>query len=517
MGGGNAAGVAYHPANLPKEALMSCAACGTENPAEARFCLACGAALTASASPAHLVAGLRVARLGDRLLAVILDTALLAAAFALAGSWVAKRWGGLTASGFEMTGAPALLTIGVVAALGFLYYWFFEGLFSATIGKAIVGVGVCDVAGRDCGMKRSLVRNLLRLIDGFAIYLVGFLVAALSRLRQRLGDHLAGTYVVEKGVGGLWRALLILVWLASITGALWGAFVIHRSGATATTLAPPPVDATRVATVPSATPALPPAVILASGDLKLSDFAFLQGTDGPPRAPGPFKPRERLYASFKATGLSTDAQGQIHLRYGVLAHDANGLVIQKLTKELDGPPGASNTATVSVWFDIPLFVPPGTARLRVMAHDNVKNTDGEIVVPFVVDAPTAVSSSQLEIRDLHFSLSEDGPPLDPAVISSGSTLYVEGKLAGMQFRGEQVDVGIAFQVLDPGGSTIVDKPDFLEIKDSYLYHPPSFYVPITAHLSLPSGAQKGTYREKYLVTDRVGGTTRTYEMAFKLQ
>ena len=52
----------------------------------------------------ELVAGLRVARLGDRLFAVILDTALLGALFAVVGMWAAARWGGVTPSGFAMTG-----------------------------------------------------------------------------------------------------------------------------------------------------------------------------------------------------------------------------------------------------------------------------------------------------------------------------------------------------------------------------------------------------------------------------
>jgi hypothetical protein len=78
-------------------------------------------------------------------------------------------------------------------------------------------------------------------------------------------------------------------------------------------------------------------------------------------------------------------------------------------------------------------------------------------------------------------------------------------------------VGIAFQVLDPQGRTVMDKPDFLSLQDSFVYHPPTFYVPITAHLSLPPDAQKGRYREKYVLTDRIGGSTRTYEMAFELK
>jgi uncharacterized RDD family membrane protein YckC len=501
---------------------MSCAACGTENPAEARFCQACGAALGASASPAELVAGLRVARLGDRLLAVILDTALLGAVFAVVGMWAAARWDGVTASGFEMTGMPAFLTFGGVAVMGFLYYWFFEALFGATIGKAVVGVKVCDAGGGACGARRSLVRNLLRLVDGFAVYLVGFLVAVFSRKRQRLGDHFAGTYVIEKGGGRLWRVPLALVWVAMIGAALWGAFVIHgtapKQGAAAS---PPPAKTGPVAATappPAAGAATsPPTAILMSGELKLADFEFRQSSDGPARPAGPFKPQERLFASFKATGLSTDPQGQIHLRYAVEAMDPNGVLLQTLTKELDGAPAASNTATISVWFDIPLFIPPGRAKLRVMAHDNVKNTDGEIVASFVVESPATVVSRQLEIRDLRFSSSEGGPPLDPAVVSAGNTIYVEGKLAGVQFRGERIDVGIAFQVLDPQGRTVMDKPDFLSLLDSFVYHPPTFYVPITAHLSLPEGAPKGSYREKYVVTDRIAGATRTYELAFELK
>ena len=494
---------------------MSCTACGTENPVEARFCLACGAALTASGD---LGVGLRVARLGDRLLAVILDTALLAAVFAVVGMWAAVRWGGVTPSGFEVTGAPALLTIGAVAVMGFLYYWLFEGLFGATIGKAITGITVCALGGGECGMKRSLIRNVLRLVDGFAVYLVGFLVAVFSKKRQRLGDHLAGTYVVERVVGGLWRVLLVVVWLVVIGAAIWSAVVIHRAAPTGVAIvSPPPTDSGRVATTASGATAPSPAPILASGDLKLSDLAFLQSTEGPSRPPGPFKPSERLFATFKVTGLTTDPQGQTHLQYGLEAFDANGVLLQKLTKELTGPAGAANTATISIWLDIPPFIPPGAGKVRLMAHDNVKNTDGEMVALFVVDAPAPVASSQLEIRDLQFSLSESGPTVDPAVISPGDTLYVQGKLAGMQFRGDQADVGIAFQVLDPEGSKVVDKPDFLELKDSFVYHPPTFYVPITAHLSLPPGATKGSYRERYVVRDRIGGATRTYELTFKLQ
>ena len=291
-------------------------------------------------------------------------------------------------------------------------------------------------------------------------------------------------------------------------------------------VAPPPASAPATQESPVATPAPPaeagapappPTAVLTSGELKLADFEFQTSSDGPARAAGPFKPKERVFASFKATGLGADPQGQVHLRYGVEVLDPNGLLVQTLSKEIDAAPGVSNTATIPAWFDLPLFIPPGTAKLRVTAHDKVKNSDGEIAASFVVESPATIVSRQLEIRDLRFSSTEGGATLEPAVVSAGATLHVSGKLAGMQFREDRIDVGIAFQALDPQGRTIMDKPDFLSVQDSFVYHPPTFYVPIKAHLTLPADAPKGRYRERYVVTDRTGGTTRSYELAFDLK
>jgi uncharacterized RDD family membrane protein YckC len=499
---------------------MLCGKCGSQNPHQARFCFSCGAALSATAprSPGNAVAGFAVARLGDRLLAVILDTALLGAAFVVSGMWIAAHWGGVTPSGFEMTGTPALATLAIVVVVGLLYYWLSEGILGATLGKAAVGVAVCDAEGRRCGLGRSLIRNVLRIVDGLALYLVGFVVAVFSKKRQRLGDHMASTYVVEKGVGKPGRLFLAFLWLAALAAGIWGSVVIHRSApAPDVTTAVEATDTSRVAVAPLvvATPSAAP--ILVSGDLELADFAFLQSEDGPPRSPAPFKPRERLFAAFKATGLTTDEQGRIHLQYGIEAFDANGLLVKKLTKELHGAPGSSNVATISVWVDIPVFIPPGGGKLRVTAHDDVKNTDGEIVAPFVVEAPPPAISRQLEIRGLRFSLSEDGPPLDPPVIGPGTTLYVSGELAGMQFQDDRIDVGLAFRVIGPEGNVILDKPGFLDVKDFFTYHPSTFYVPITAHLRLPADVPKGTYKERYIVTDRIGGANKTYELTFKLE
>jgi uncharacterized RDD family membrane protein YckC len=178
-----------------------------------------------------LIAGRRVARLGDRLIALVLDTLLVAAVFALCGMWIAARWGGITKNGFALEGKSAVLTFIATLVLAWLYFWIMEGIFGATLGKAIIGIQVRNKNGERCDIRASLIRNLVRIVDGIGIYLVGFLIAIFSKLRQRLGDHVANTVVVETRIGRLARFVLVLLWVGSIIAGMWGAYRIH-SGVT---------------------------------------------------------------------------------------------------------------------------------------------------------------------------------------------------------------------------------------------------------------------------------------------
>ena len=81
------------------------------------------------------------------------------------------------------------------------YFVVFEALWGRTLGKLITGTVVIDRNGRAPGFARALVRTLLRLIEVNPL-LVGGLPAGIALLvtkrHQRMGDLLAGTYVVRK-------------------------------------------------------------------------------------------------------------------------------------------------------------------------------------------------------------------------------------------------------------------------------------------------------------------------------
>ena len=400
---------------------MFCPQCGNSIPSDTPFCTQCGASLKeylpavpsgqqappwppaaspigGSGSPSPLTP----AGLGDRFLAVVLDSVLIAAAFSLAGMWAAGRWGGVTSSGFSLQGPPALIAIGATLVFGFLYYWLCEGLFGRTIGKAVLGVGVRSADGRPCTLSSSLVRNLLRLIDGIGVYLAGFLVAIFSKRRQRLGDHVAKTIVVAAPVGGAVRGTLVALWLVLWVGGLVGAYVLHRR------LPQTPV------TVSTGAPA---SGIALTGGLQFVNAAFLQAENGSPRPAAPYRPGDTVYLKYEVVGFTAGNDGKIDVILQVEARDPAGLSLYPMwEKELIQavPPGEPVRGSFNI--DLPAFAPPGVYAVHMKARDKIKGTEAALSPTFQTEAPPVAPAAGLEVRDFAQSLAREGPPAGKPVL-----------------------------------------------------------------------------------------------------
>lgn len=126
-----------------------------------------------------------------RFVAIFIDSILLG----IVGYLMALPFGAATSTGFNLTGAPAFLFFLVAIA----YYVVLETTQGATLGKMAMGLRVVRLdSGGPIDWKASIIRNLLRVIDGFFFYLVGALCVWFSKNRQRLGDMAAKTVVVRK-------------------------------------------------------------------------------------------------------------------------------------------------------------------------------------------------------------------------------------------------------------------------------------------------------------------------------
>lgn len=113
---------------------------------------------------------------------------------------------GIWAAVATVTGSPSWvmsLLFGPLDLIMFLlwvvYFTYFESTSGQTLGKRVLRLRVVSVStGRPPDLGRSLLRNILRIIDWLpAFFLLGFVVALLTQKKQRLGDLLADTVVVK--------------------------------------------------------------------------------------------------------------------------------------------------------------------------------------------------------------------------------------------------------------------------------------------------------------------------------
>jgi len=88
------------------------------------------------------------------------------------------------------------------AVIALLLLVVLPGLRGWTPGKALVGIRLINREGQPPGILRALLREILWIVDGLFVNLVGFIVALVTKANQRIGDLAAGTYVVRASATG---------------------------------------------------------------------------------------------------------------------------------------------------------------------------------------------------------------------------------------------------------------------------------------------------------------------------
>ena len=126
---------------------------------------------------------------GLRAAAIIVDTVILGVVCYL----LALLTGQTTESGFSLEGGPFFIAV----LIHFGYYVVLEAMWAATPGKLATGLRVVRENGGAIGWRESVIRNVLRFVDGFVFYIVGAILVWTSPKRQRLGDRIAETLVVR--------------------------------------------------------------------------------------------------------------------------------------------------------------------------------------------------------------------------------------------------------------------------------------------------------------------------------
>lgn len=143
------------------------------------------------ATPEGVQLALPLANLGTRFLSTLIDL-LIAGTVAIVVILCAGIIGGEIAA--TIAGAASFLILYVG------YHVIFEVAGGGrTIGRRAAGLRVVMDSGAPVGLRASLIRNIIRILEGIALMYVPAIIAILStKNNQRLGDLAAGTLVVRE-------------------------------------------------------------------------------------------------------------------------------------------------------------------------------------------------------------------------------------------------------------------------------------------------------------------------------
>lgn len=150
-----------------------------------------------TATPEGVSIGLLLAGPGSRAIAYIVDFVISATVIGVL--FIIADAAGATSS----SGGAQDLAIAGVAVGSFLVQFGYFVLFEVagdgrSPGKRLTGLRVVNLQGGSVGLRSSLVRNLLRLVDQLpSVYVVGMISVLVTATNQRLGDLAAGTLVVR--------------------------------------------------------------------------------------------------------------------------------------------------------------------------------------------------------------------------------------------------------------------------------------------------------------------------------
>ncbi len=158
-------------------------------------------------TPEQIALSYSIAGIGSRGTAAAIDAAIsigtlfvLALILGVAAAYTGLRVGRINPSAAWIEAVYVI----AVFVVNWGYYVIFEGIWDGqTPGKRIMKLRVVRDGGFSITFGASAIRNLLRVVDAIGLYLVGIVVALTNSSRKRLGDIVAGTFVVKEEKVGI--------------------------------------------------------------------------------------------------------------------------------------------------------------------------------------------------------------------------------------------------------------------------------------------------------------------------
>jgi uncharacterized RDD family membrane protein YckC len=432
-------------------------------------------------------AGAELGSVAARIVAHLIDLVVLIMAFWLMGNIVGSMVGGLTESGFNLKGAPALLIMLLTGVAFFLYLALFEGVFGTTVGKLFLGLRVKNADGSRCGFGQAVVRNLLRIIDAFPLYLVGLIFTLVTKKRQRVGDLAAHTIVVPEATGGLKRAGAAAFLLVCLTGTVIGSVYVRRHA--------------RV-----------PRVVFA-----VANFRFADSDTALPRATSEYKPEDEVRMFYEVPGYALDEHSfvQVVTHNQVLAPDGKPLFETQTIEVRQRTDSNSDPVKCNFHASLPVWVPPGKYTVNIQAEDQAAHKAQSASYQFTVNASPVETSPTLVAKNIEISTSRDNPALNPPALTAGQSVWLRFRILGVKANEKgQVWLTEDWGVLGPDGKPVFQHSDDTIVNGQFVYTP--LFIPFNDSLDVPSGTNPGDYKFQVVLHDKIASADFNFEQPFTI-
>ena len=448
----------------------------------------------------------RPATLGERFAAFFTDTLIF---IYLMGGWAVGLTyliGGNIKKPFEFHNSEWVLFASTGAALHFLYFFFFEGVLTATPGKFLTGISVHRKKGGIPSLFAVLIRNLFRVVDYPFFLFTGVGLMEATPLRQRLGDWVAGTMVGKEvsfesqkinlnttSPSGATRRSLAFLFDLFLTVVFFYGVLLSL-----------PADRTLVSRV--VLPFVPLAILFY---LSLSEW-FFQTTFG------------KFLFGIKIVredgcpaGLSTLLVRNFFLILDINPLGYLSMVLsgrkQRMGDILAGTLALKDKRSLRGLLAVPMMLlfAGGVAYLGVLNPHSFLKKDMVLKIGPCTIHPIPLALQRQFFREMHIESLEFGFNEEvlnrKATYSAGNLVYLIIDISGMAVRNGQMWVQADLMVKDNTGAIILNQPGIL---NTDLTARKKWASRLTTRFALHPQATPGLYEARLTVRDLLGNTSQ---------
>ncbi len=228
---------------------------------------------------------------------------------------------------------------------------------------------------------------------------------------------------------------------------------------------------------------------------------------------------ELLYVSFKVSGFKP-LKEQVEIRWQIIATDQDGLLLVPLingvVKEELNVNDKEWLPRVQQTIPLPPQIPPGMAKLKLIANDEHGKTTAEKTVEFRVGGRPLPKVEGFSLLDLGFYESDTAlSPMRDVVYRAGQALWARFQMAGFKLGDKnRFDVTYGLEIRTAEGKPLYQKPEAASDSAEPFY--PRRLLNGGVTLDITPGVIPGEYVLVVKAKDRVGGTEAEATARFRV-